>query len=35
VRASDVDATVKVIRVNGHGVDDPDYPLRIEARASK
>ena len=35
VRASDVDGTVKVIRVNGHGVDDPEYPLRIEARASK
>lgn len=35
VRASDVDGTVKVIRVNGHAVDDPEYPLRIEARASK
>jgi ABC-type phosphate transport system substrate-binding protein len=35
VRASDVDGTVKVIRVNGHGVDDPEYPLRIEARDSK
>lgn len=35
VRASDIDTTVKVIKVNGHAVDDPDYPLRIEARASK
>jgi ABC-type phosphate transport system substrate-binding protein len=35
VRQSDVDSTVKVIRVNGHGLDDPDYPLRIEARAGK
>jgi ABC-type phosphate transport system substrate-binding protein len=35
VRASDVDSTVKVIRVNGHRVDDPEYPLRIEARVSK
>ena len=35
VRASDVDGTVKVIRVNGHAVDDPEYPLRIEARSSK
>jgi hypothetical protein len=35
VRASDVDGTVKVIRVNGHGVDDPEYPLHIEARDSK
>lgn len=35
VRASDVDGTVKVIRINGHGVDDPEYPLRIEARDSK
>jgi ABC-type phosphate transport system substrate-binding protein len=35
VRASDVDGTVKVIRINGHAVDDSDYPLRIEARASK
>ena len=35
VRASDVDGTVKVIRVNGHKVDDPDYPLRIDVRAAK
>ena len=35
VRASDVDGAVKVIRINGHGVDDPEYPLRIEARDSK
>ncbi len=35
VRASDVDGTVKVIRINGRAVDDPEYPLRIEARASK
>jgi phosphate transport system substrate-binding protein len=35
VRASDVDETVKVIRINGHRVDDPEYPLRLEARATK
>ncbi len=35
VRASDVDATVKVIRVNGHRVDEAEYPLKIEARVSK
>lgn len=35
VRASDIDGTVKVIRVNGHGVDDPEYPLHVEARDSK
>jgi phosphate transport system substrate-binding protein len=35
IRASDVDTTVKVIRVNGHRVDEPEYPLRIEVRASK
>jgi phosphate transport system substrate-binding protein len=35
VRASDVDETVKAIRVNGHGLDDPEYPLRIEVRSSK
>ena len=35
VRVSDVDGTVKVIRINGHGVDDAEYPLRIEARDSK
>lgn len=35
VRSSDVDGTVKVIRINGHGVDDPEYPLRIEPRDSK
>ncbi|MGC2198011.1 MAG: hypothetical protein WA628_25300 [Terriglobales bacterium] len=35
VRESDVDSTVKVIRVNGHAVDDSDYPLRIEPRVAK
>ncbi len=35
LRAADVDGTVKVIKVNGHGVEDPDYPLRIEVRAAK
>jgi len=35
LRASDVDSTVKVIRVNGHRPDEADYPLRIEVRASK
>jgi ABC-type phosphate transport system substrate-binding protein len=35
VRASDVDSSVKVIRVNGHRIDDPEYPLRIEGRPTK
>jgi ABC-type phosphate transport system substrate-binding protein len=35
VRASDVDGTVKAIRVNGRDVDDHEYPLRIEVRSSK
>jgi phosphate transport system substrate-binding protein len=35
VKAADVDKTVKVIKVNGHAVDDPEYPLKIEARAGK
>jgi phosphate transport system substrate-binding protein len=35
LRASDVDGTVKVIKVNGHRPDEADYPLRIEIRASK
>ena len=35
LRASDVDNTVKVIKVNGHRLDEADYPLRIEVRVSK
>src|SRR5215475_6604275 len=35
LRASDVDGTVKVIKVNGRRLDDSEYPLRIEVRASK
>ena len=35
LRASDVDGTVKAIKVNGHRPDEADYPLRIEVRASK
>ena len=35
LRASDVDGTVKVIKVNGHRPDEADYPLRIELRAAK
>jgi hypothetical protein len=35
LRASDVDSTVKVIKVSGHRLDDAEYPLRIEVRASK
>lgn len=32
VRASEVDATVKVVRVNGCEPGDPQYPLRLTAR---
>jgi len=35
LRASDVDGTVKVVKVNGHRPEDADYPLRIEVRAAK
>ena len=35
LRTSDVDGTVKVIKVNGHRPDEAEYPLRIEVRASK
>ena len=35
LRASDVDGTVKVIKVNGHRPDEAEYPLRIELRAAK
>jgi phosphate transport system substrate-binding protein len=35
LRASDVDGSVKVIKVNGHRPEEADYPLRIEVRASK
>jgi len=35
VRATDVDDTVKVIRVNGHLPDDKDYSLRIQSRPAK
>jgi ABC-type phosphate transport system substrate-binding protein len=35
VKASDVDSTVKVIKVNGKSVGDPEYPLRVEARPAK
>lgn len=35
LRSSDVDGTVKVIKVNGHRPEEADYPLRIEVRASK
>jgi ABC-type phosphate transport system substrate-binding protein len=31
VRASDIDSTVKVIRVDGHLPSDKEYPLHIEA----
>ena len=33
VRASDVDNTVKVVRVNGLLPDDDGYPLRLRARS--
>jgi ABC-type phosphate transport system substrate-binding protein len=32
VRASDVDATVKVLRVDGFALGDPHYPLHINNR---
>lgn len=32
VRAADVDATVKVVRVNGFAPGDPRYPLHLAAR---
>jgi hypothetical protein len=35
IRASDVDGSVKVIKINGRSVGDAEYPLRIEARPSK
>jgi hypothetical protein len=35
LRASDVDGSVKVIKVSGHRPEEADYPLRIEVRASK
>jgi ABC-type phosphate transport system substrate-binding protein len=35
VRASEVDDSVKVIRVNGHLPEDKDYGLRLQPRAAK
>ena len=35
LRASDVDNSVKVVRVNGLLPDDDGYPLRLRARRSK
>ena len=35
VRASDVDDTVKVIRIEGHLPDDKDYAIRIQPRSAK
>ena len=35
VRASDVNSSVKVLRVDGHLPDDKDYKLRLPARSSK
>lgn len=35
VRASEVDNTVKVLRVNGRLPDDDGYPLRLRARPAK
>ena len=32
VRASEVDATTKVLRVNGYPPQDPNYPLRLASR---
>ena len=35
VRASDVDSSVKVLRVDGRLPDDKDYALRMQPRAGK
>jgi len=35
VRATDVDETVKVLRVDGRLPEDKEYPLHVEARAVK
>jgi ABC-type phosphate transport system substrate-binding protein len=35
VRASDVDSSVKVLRIDGHLPDDKDYRLRMAARGGK
>jgi len=35
LRASDLDGTVKVIKVNGLRPEDAEYPLKIEVRTSK
>jgi ABC-type phosphate transport system substrate-binding protein len=35
VRASDVDGTVKVIRVDGHLPDDKDYVLRLQQHPAR
>ena len=35
LRASDVDQTVKVIRIDGHLPEDKDYRLQIETRSVK
>jgi hypothetical protein len=35
LRASDVNSTVKVIKINGRAPEDPEYPLRIESRSAK
>ena len=35
IRASDVDESVKVIRVDGHLPEDKDYGLRLQPHAVK
>jgi hypothetical protein len=35
VRVTDVDDTVKVIRIDGHLPDDKDYSLRIQPHSGK
>jgi len=35
LRASDLDGTVKAIKVNGLRPEDAEYPLKIEVRSSK
>jgi hypothetical protein len=35
LRASDVDGSVKILRVDGHLPEDKDYNLRMQSRGGK